>query len=74
MEKLLEKQKQKYILMLANSRAKFPQGFNMESLKQDAETSHNQNTDDPNYDDVNQVNHEETRGDRTRRDHDDTRN
>lgn len=31
--------------------------------------------DDPNHnDDVNRVNHEETRGDRTRRDHDDARN
>lgn len=74
MEKLLEKQKQKYILMLANSGAKFPQDFNVESLKQDAGTSNNQNTDDPNEDDPNQVNHEETRGDRTRRDHGDTRN
>lgn len=33
MEKLLEKEKQKYFPMLANSGAKLPQGFNMESLK-----------------------------------------
>lgn len=33
MEKLLAKQKEKYLLMLAKSGAKLPQDFNIESLK-----------------------------------------
>lgn len=39
MEKLLAKQKEKYLLMLAKSGAKLPQDFNIESLKQDVEAS-----------------------------------
>lgn len=61
MEKLLAKQKEKYFLMLAKSRVKLPQDFNIESLKQDIEASNTQNIDDPNNEDVNKESHEETR-------------
>lgn len=75
MEKLFAKQKEKYLLMLAKSGAKLPQDFNIEILKQDAETSNTQNADDPNNEDVNKEIHEDTRKERNyrRKEHSDKR-
>lgn len=71
MEKLLAKQKEKYLLMLAKSGAKLPQEFNMENLKQDAEKSNTQNTDEQNNEDVNKESNRKDRSDK--KTHEETR-
>lgn len=73
MERMLETQKQKYFLMLAKSRAKLPQNFDLEFMRQDSESSHTQHKNEQDDKNINWVN-SDARGDQgdTTRNHEDT--